>query len=286
MNNQRKVKHTTQIPINSSPNEIYSLANLTNHRLKMIRCSRILNDIMVALGVCGLLLGVAVNQLITSNAFGENAWNHPALIAMRSVISLSTLTLVVINIIYQFITFKLWVLDMTHKKFFVVAKLKMFLMAFLEILVCSIHPIPWDFDIQQTSVSIIPPYFEMTTINVNVFLTIGMFMRMYLVFRAVLQHHQLCNFTALYILLPLNRVDIGYKFLFKVLMEKHAGVIVSLFLALIWLIGAWMVMHCDSATGGPLSNYPNALWFIIVTITTVVLFSLEYTHLYRTYSMS
>ena len=254
---------------NSCANEIYFLGKITIKRLNLIRRSRTLNDVMVVLALGGLILGIVVNQLITSNAFGDNSWNHPALIAMRSLISVSTLALIIINIIYQYISFKLWLLDRPNKPFLVVVKFKMCAIALIELLVCAVHPIPWDFDIQQTEISMTPPYFEMTTINVNVFLTIAMFVRMYLVFRAVLQHHPLCNSNVLYVLLPWNRVDIGYKFLFKLMMEKHASVIVSSFLLLIWLTGAWMLMHCDNATGGPLSNYSNALWFIIVTLTTV-----------------
>lgn len=248
---------------------VLAFARITALRFRLLRRSRILNDVMVAIGIFGLLLSIVVNQLISSNVFGDDEWNNSALIAMRCVITLSTLALLVINVIYQVTVFKLWFIDIPEKPFLVAVRIKWILGALFELLLCLIHPIPWDFNVNQVQMTSDPPYTSSTTINVNVFLTIGMCVRLYLVFRAILQHHSLYNSVIVHIFGPMNRVNVGYNFLFKVIMDTHAGIVVVSMLTLLTLTGAWMEMHCESDTGGPLSNYLNALWFTIVTFTTV-----------------
>ena len=248
---------------------VLDFAKITTLRFRLIRRSRILNDVMVIIGVFGMLLSIVVNQLITSNAFGVDQWNHPGLIAMRCVITFSTIVLLVINVVYQVTIFKLWFIDIPGKPFLVAVRLRWILSALLELIVCAIQPIPWDFNINQERVISEPPYLDTTTINVNVFLSIGMCMRLFLVFRAILQHHRLYSSVIVHIFGPLNRMDIGYDFLFKVIMDTHAGIVVASILTLLTIFGAWMEMHCETATNGPLSNYLNALWFTIVTFTTV-----------------
>ena len=245
----------------------------TRVRYKLRDRARVLNDVLVALAMGGLLLAIAVNQLIFSEAFGksgsEEQINHPALVAMRCVISATTVAELVVDLLYSWTVLRIRLVDLAEKPPLVVIRTIEVALSVLELLVCAVHPLPWDFRVMQTAISATPPIYYQSPINVNLFLTIFMFLRLHLVVRAVLMHHPLYRSPAAHMFGPLHRVSVGYGFLFRVLMDSYAGSVMLVCIVTTWLCFAWIFMQCESVSSTYTRDYMSAFWFIVVTFTTV-----------------
>lgn len=249
-------------------------ASLTSDRYTLRNRVRVLNDVLVVLAMGGLLLAVVVNQLITSEAFGDVnedvQINHPALIAMRTAISVSTIAALVVDLLYHWTQLRVRLMDLAEKPPLATIRLKDVSLSLIELFVCAVHPIPWDFRVTQTVISYSPPerYYQ-SPINVNFFLTAFMFLRVHLVVRAVLMHHPLYRSPAAHMFGPLHKVSVGYGFLFRVLMDSYALSVMCICIVIYWLCTGWIFMQCESVAGVHTGDYLNAIWFIVVTFTTV-----------------
>lgn len=256
---------------NSYNEEVKKFAKITRKRFQLMKTARVLNDIMVALVISGLLLAIAVQQLIIENTFGEgvHSWNHPVLIALRCVLSVSTIVLACLNIALQVFTVRLRSLNTSERSVFVLVRAKHCALTVVELVLCAVHPLPLDFRAYQSEVSPSAPFFGASTVNVNMFLTVFMFVRVYLVARCVLLHHPLYRTRLAHLLGPMNRVRIGYGFVFRCAMDAHAGLIMLMLVAFVWLGAAWALLACDTVPGSRTHYYPDAVWLVVITFFTV-----------------
>ena len=81
-----------------------------------------------------------------------------------------------------------------------------------------------------------------------------------------------------YIRAPVSvlQVKIGFGFVFKTVMEAHAGLVMGTFIAAVCLACAWSIHACESFANYPSRNYSDALWLIIITFFTVCSTSIYY----------
>ena len=63
------------------------------------------------------------------------------------------------------------------------------------------------------------------------------------------------------------RVDFG--FVFRTIMDTHAGLVVCAILLAVGLTCSWALHSCESASHYQTRNFVEALWMIIITFTTV-----------------
>lgn len=187
-----------------------------------MKTARALNDVMVAVAIVGLLLAIVIQQLIIVNAFGEgvHSWNHPALISMRCVLSISTIVLAGLNVALQVYSVKLQSLNTNQRSVIVLMRAKHMALTAFELMLCAVHPLPIDFLVYQSEVNSLEPFFRESAVNLNMFLTVGMFVRLYLVARSVLLHHPLSRTSIAHLLRPMNRVRIGHGFVFRCMMSR------------------------------------------------------------------
>lgn len=312
--NDFKVRHTKlKSASEEKMQKLQELSEVTNtyRRYKLRERARKLNDAIVVLAIFGLILAVGVCEMIGNEVYGivesegeqHDVVNHPVQIAMRCVISASTVALVAVDLVYQWTAFRLQIMLFPGKPPSITLQTRSVLYALLELLICAVHPLPIDMFVQQTKISNTPPYYSKTPINLNLFLTVFMFLRVHLVLRAVLMHHNLYKSPAAHMFGPLNKVSVGYGFILRVTMNTHPGEVVAMCIAFMWPILAWIFMQCEHtrlhvynfpnststkfdncsdielelnncspgmhSEGRHRRNYLDALWFIIVTSTTV-----------------
>ena len=131
-----------------------------------------LNDVMVVLGIGGLILAVAVNETIGSEVFGldeegHDVFNHPVQIAMRCAISASTLVLLLLDLVYHWTAIRLQLMHFQEKPASITFSIKRGLLAIGELLICAVHPLPLDFLVKQTVSTPTPPYHSKLPSNFN-----------------------------------------------------------------------------------------------------------------------
>ena len=129
-----------------------------------------------------------------------------------------------------------WRIAMTYERIFFIC---------LEILVCAIHPIPGNYTFTWTArlaYSYVP---SKTDADVDIILSIPMFLRLYLIARVMLLHSKLFTDASSRSIGALNKINFNTRFVMKTLMTICPGTVLLVFTISLWIIAAWTVRACE-----------------------------------------
>lgn len=272
MNSNNTGRSETSISNNA---DINKFARITQRRFELMKRSCLYNDLMVGLAIGGLFLAIVVQKLINDQLFGADvdSWNHPALICMRTVISAMTVALGTLNLLLQMSVFKLQSLETSPRSALLLVRVEHLCLTALEILLCAVHPLPYDFMVSEFVAISQKPFVSISPMNWNAYPTLFMFVRFYLVARCVLHHHVLYRTRIAHLFGRVDRIPIGYRFVFRCLMDSHTLIVLSAVISVVWFGGAWAIQTCDWAPEVPTRYYLNALWMVVITFFTVLDYS-------------
>ncbi|KAM3613608.1 uncharacterized protein V6R79_002257 [Siganus canaliculatus] len=190
-------------------------------------------------------------------------------------ISLSTGCLLVLIIAFHYKDIRLFIIDhnqvdwriaMTKRRIFVIT---------LELLVCVIHPVGsyWEVSLHVNSNSSAPPCISIhhgqTMMNVELLLSMLMFLRLYLVHRTILLHSKVLLSASYRSIGSLNNINFTFRFVLKILMNKYPGRTLLIFILFFWLIASWMLTLCERRRQVLTGDMDTALWLIAITFLTV-----------------
>ncbi|NWV46258.1 KCNN1 protein, partial [Daphoenositta chrysoptera] len=153
--------------------------------------------------------------------------------ALKCLISLSTLILLGLIVMYHAREIQLFMVDngaddwriaMTYERIFFIA---------LELIVCAIHPIPF------------PYAASVADADVDIILSIPMFLRLYLIGRVMLLHSKLFTDASSRSIGALNKINFNTRFVMKTLMTICPGTVLLVFSISSWIIAAWTVRVCE-----------------------------------------
>uniref|UniRef100_A0A3B5QHP5 Small conductance calcium-activated potassium channel protein 1-like n=1 Tax=Xiphophorus maculatus TaxID=8083 RepID=A0A3B5QHP5_XIPMA len=153
-----------------------------------------------------------------------------------------------------------WRIAMTTERFALIV---------LELFIVAIHPYP---------VGILA-YFQKTKVRttlseteLEIMLALPMFLRLYLLGRAMMLHSRLFTDTASRSIGALNKVGIHFntRFVGKTLMTTYPGTVLMIFSVSLWIVAAWGLHVCERyVCGEHLINYMEALWMVSVTFLSI-----------------
>lgn len=121
----------------------------------------------------------------------------------------------------------------------------------LELLVCVIHPVGsyWEVGLQvNTSYSAplcVSNHHGEDLLNMELLLSVLMFLRLYLVHRAILLHSKVLLSASYRSIGSLNNINFTFRFVLKVLMNKHPARTLLVFILFFWLTASWMLTLCE-----------------------------------------
>ncbi|KAA8584253.1 hypothetical protein FQN60_008038 [Etheostoma spectabile] len=155
-----------------------------------------------------------------------------------------------------------WRIAMTYERIFFIC---------LEILVCAIHPIPGNYTFTWTArlaYSYVP---SKTDADVDIILSIPMFLRLYLIARVMLLHSKLFTDASSRSIGALNKINFNTRFVMKTLMTICPGTVLLVFTISLWIIAAWTVRACERYHDNQdtTSNFLGAMWLISITFLTI-----------------
>ncbi|EMP39904.1 Small conductance calcium-activated potassium channel protein 2 [Chelonia mydas] len=130
-----------------------------------------------------------------------------------------------------------WRIAMTYERIFFIC---------LEILVCAIHPIPGNYTFTWTARLAFSYAPSTTTADVDIILSIPMFLRLYLIARVMLLHSKLFTDASSRSIGALNKINFNTRFVMKTLMTICPGTVLLVFSISLWIIAAWTVRACES----------------------------------------
>jgi hypothetical protein len=144
--------------------------------------------------------------------------------SLRVVTTITTCLLVVSIIFYNLIGLRLQLVTTGLDNWKLVINYQIVIKTIVEIIICSIHPIPYG-NITTPMLVLDPDsliYFTQE-IPINAILSVLMFLRVYILGRFLVVHSDLFRDTTVQSLGTLSKVNINAKFVFKALMSTMPG---------------------------------------------------------------
>ncbi|XP_055064776.1 small conductance calcium-activated potassium channel protein 2 isoform X1 [Misgurnus anguillicaudatus] len=237
------------------------------HRRALFEKRKRLSDYALIFGMFGIVVMVIETEL-SWGAYGKESLYS---LALKCLISLSTIILLGLIIIYHAREIQLFMVDnaaddwriaMTYERIFFIC---------LEILVCAIHPIPGNYTFTWTARLAFSYTPSKTDADVDIILSIPMFLRLYLIARVMLLHSKLFTDASSRSIGALNKINFNTRFVMKTLMTICPGTVLLVFTISLWIIAAWTVRACERYHDNAdiTSNFLGAMWLISITFLTI-----------------
>ena len=118
----------------------------------------------------------------------------------------------------------------------------------LEMLVCAIHPVPGEYKFFWTARLAFSYTPSRAEADVDIILSIPMFLRLYLIARVMLLHSKLFTDASSRSIGALNKINFNTRFVMKTLMTICPGTVLLVFSISLWIIAAWTVRVCERYT--------------------------------------
>ncbi|XP_031433560.1 small conductance calcium-activated potassium channel protein 2 isoform X3 [Clupea harengus] len=237
------------------------------HRRALFEKRKRLSDYALIFGMFGIVVMVIETEL-SWGAYGKESLYS---LALKCLISLSTIILLGLIIIYHAREIQLFMVDngaddwriaMTYERIFFIV---------LEILTCAIHPIPGNYTFTWTARLAFSYTPSKANADVDIILSIPMFLRLYLIARVMLLHSKLFTDASSRSIGALNKINFNTRFVMKTLMTICPGTVLLVFTISLWIIAAWTVRACERYHDSldVTSNFLGAMWLISITFLTI-----------------
>ncbi|CAF3682887.1 unnamed protein product [Rotaria sp. Silwood1] len=250
---------------------------LTKRKKLHQRCCQV-NDIMCVVGLLGIILMIIENEITFMNV---DHHDNLASWFVKLTITISTIILIGLVVFYHYFDISLYCINNSIEYWLVGLTRRKLGLMILEILLCSIHPIPRHFPIdvysenektnsnltmtnRSTLISISLKY-----IPADVALGLPMFGRLYMWCRFITFHSHLVQDTSSQALGYLNRVSIDFFFVTKTYFQQSPTLCLVIFCTIVISIGSWSLRACDFTSVNEHISILDAVWLFIGPFTTV-----------------
>ncbi|XP_044304426.1 small conductance calcium-activated potassium channel protein 3 [Varanus komodoensis] len=192
-------------------------------------------------------------------------------LALKCLISLSTVILLGLIIAYHTREVQLFVIDNGADDWRIAMTYERILYICLEMLVCAIHPIPGEYKFFWTARLAFSYAPSRAEADVDIILSIPMFLRLYLIARVMLLHSKLFTDASSRSIGALNKINFNTRFVMKTLMTICPGTVLLVFSISLWIIAAWTVRVCERYHDQQdvTSNFLGAMWLISITFLSI-----------------
>ncbi|XP_074834465.1 small conductance calcium-activated potassium channel protein 1 [Carettochelys insculpta] len=237
------------------------------HRRALFEKRKRLSDYALIFGMFGIVVMVTETELSWGIYTKESSYSF----ALKCLISLSTMILLGLIIMYHAREIQLFMVDngaddwriaMTYERIFFIT---------LELVVCAIHPIPGQYLFTWTARLAFTYTPSVADADVDIILSIPMFLRLYLIGRVMLLHSKLFTDASSRSIGALNKINFNTRFIMKTLMTICPGTVLLVFSISSWIIAAWTVRVCERYHDKQevTSNFLGAMWLISITFLSI-----------------
>ncbi|OPJ86636.1 small conductance calcium-activated potassium channel protein 1 isoform B [Patagioenas fasciata monilis] len=237
------------------------------HRRALFEKRKRLSDYALIFGMFGIVVMVTETELSWGVYTKESSYSF----ALKCLISLSTVILLGLIVMYHTREIQLFMVDngaddwriaMTYERIFFIA---------LELIVCAIHPIPGQYLFTWTARLAFTYAASVADADVDIILSIPMFLRLYLIGRVMLLHSKLFTDASSRSIGALNKINFNTRFVMKTLMTICPGTVLLVFSISSWIIAAWTVRVCERYHDKQevTSNFLGAMWLISITFLSI-----------------
>ncbi|XP_015685808.1 intermediate conductance calcium-activated potassium channel protein 4-like, partial [Protobothrops mucrosquamatus] len=184
----------------------------------------------------------------------------------KCLITLSTVGLVILILAFHIKEIQLFMLDNSLTDWRIAVSTPKLALITLELLVCFLHPFPvGDF-------VCLDPKSEQTLVflsDVDMLLSLVMFLRLYLVPRAVLMRSSVMGDASYRSIGSLNKIHFQYPFVLRVMVNSQPGRVLLIFTMGLWIIAFWILSVCERQYMDENNYLGGTFWLIPITFLTI-----------------
>lgn len=235
--------------------------------------------------LCGWALGIALFGILLMILQTELCWfvcgkGSVSVFIVRLLISLSTVCLLGLLVAFHYKDIRVFMIDHSVEDWRIALTARRVLSISLELGVCALHPLPlvwlpgsWE-DGEGVRRgggwnSTLPSPLACSLAAWELLPCFLMFLRLYLVHRALLLHSKTLLSASYRSIGSLNNIDFQFRFVLKVLMNTHPGRTLLAFIVCFWLTASWLLTLCERQSEASVGRMEDTMWLIAITFLTI-----------------
>ncbi|XP_056132834.1 small conductance calcium-activated potassium channel protein 1-like [Lampris incognitus] len=226
-----------------------------------------LSDYALVCGMFGIIVMVVETELSRGFYSKESLYSF----ILKGLISFSTAILLGLIVIYHAREIQLFLVDNGADDWRIAMTYERILFVVLELLVCAVHPIPGKYVFTWTTRLAYSYKTSVKEVDIDIILSIPMFLRLYLIGRVMLLHSKLFTDASSRSIGALNKINFDTRFIMKTLMTICPGTVLLVFSVSCWIIAAWTVRVCERYHDAQemTSTFLGAMWLISITFLSI-----------------
>ncbi|XP_066273734.1 small conductance calcium-activated potassium channel protein 2-like isoform X2 [Branchiostoma lanceolatum] len=236
------------------------------HRRALFEYRKRLSDYALIFGMFGIIVMVIETELSWSVYLKTSFYST----ALKCLITFSTIILLGLILAYHIREIQLFMVDNGADDWRIAMTFERVFFIGLELVVCAIHPIPGVWMFTWTARMAFSGAVSTKEADVDILLSIPMFLRLYLIARVMLLHSKLFTDASSRSIGALNRINFNTRFVLKTLMTICPGTVLLVFTVTLWIIAAWTTTACERYhDNGGIFNFLNSMWWVAITFLAV-----------------
>ncbi|XP_042637526.1 small conductance calcium-activated potassium channel protein 1 [Orycteropus afer afer] len=240
------------------------------HRRALFEKRKRLSDYALIFGMFGIIVMVTETELSWGVYTKESLYSF----ALKCLISFSTIILLGLVVLYHAREIQLFMVDNGADDWRIAMTCERVLLISLELVVCAVHPVPGHYRFTWTARLAFTYAPSEAEADVDVLLSIPMFLRLYLLGRVMLLHSKIFTDASSRSIGALNKVTFNTRFVMKTLMTICPGTVLLVFSISSWVVAAWTVRVCERENmyhdkQEVTSNFLGAMWLISITFLSI-----------------
>ncbi|KAM9385791.1 small conductance calcium-activated potassium channel protein 1b [Pholidichthys leucotaenia] len=226
-----------------------------------------LSDYALVFGMFGIIIMVIETELSRGYYSKESVYSY----VLKGLISLSTAILLGLIVMYHAREIQLFMVDNGADDWRIAMTFERVILIMLELLVCAVHPIPGKYVFTWTTRLAFSYTASVAHADVDIILSVPMFLRLYLIGRVMLLHSKLFTDASSRSIGALNKINFDTRFVMKTLMTICPGTVLLVFSVSCWIIAAWTVRVCERYHDAQevTSTFLGAMWLISITFLSI-----------------
>lgn len=242
-------------------------------RKELFAKRKIICDFALLFALVGIVLMVIETELYEGirNENGKRIYEKDGLtsILIKSFISITTAILLGFIAWYHWLDIQLFMIDNGLDDWRLALTRRTCVKIMIELLICAIHPIPGDYRFEWTTIQAYSQKETNKIIPIDVMISLPMFLRLYLVCRAVMLHSKLYTDASSQSLGALNRINFNFRFIFKSYMTLYPEYVLALIMVSVFVIFSWALRACEIYHDATHANFFNSMWLIAITFLSI-----------------
>ncbi|XP_018568532.1 small conductance calcium-activated potassium channel protein [Anoplophora glabripennis] len=226
-----------------------------------------ISDYALVMGMFGIIVMVIENELSSAGVYRKDEFYS---IALKTLISVSTVILLGLIVAYHALEVQLFMIDNCADDWRIAMTWQRICQISMELIICAVHPIPGHYlFVWTTKLANKNGGIGRKCVPYDVPLSLPMFLRLYLICRVMLLHSKLFTDASSRSIGALNRINFNTRFVLKTLMTICPGTVLLVFMVSLWIIASWTLRQCERFHDEEHANLLNAMWLIAITFLSV-----------------